>query len=116
MALVASGSKISKSEIELADALRDFEGILSEEQKQNFHSSGHPSAHAAIELATQVDQECNAKRRQCMGSRVLLFVQSLEQVYGTVDTFVSSNPQVAALVWGSVKVTILVKIRLYFPT
>ena len=43
-----------------------------------------------------------------MGPRLITFLESVQQFSGIVDVFVSSNPQMAALVWGGVKFALLV--------
>lgn len=50
----------------------------------------------------------NAKLgHRCVATRLLSFSQSIRQFPIVVDTFVSSNPAVPALVWGSVKLALL---------
>ena len=110
MALVSTqpGRPTPQPDFDLA--LRDFEGALSVEQQREFRSSGggSPRDGDAIRLTTLIDKQCSDKRRQCMGARFMLFLDSTQQFYNAVDTFVSSHPETAALVWGGIKVTILV--------
>ena len=116
MAMIRAVSQPSQPEKDLADALRDFETILSDQQKQELRSAGPPNPSTAIELATQIDKECTQKRRRCMGPRFMLFIDSLQKIYDATDTFVSSHPESAALVWGGLKVTILVRLVKSFRT
>lgn len=96
----------------LLKALHDFQEILDPGQKQRFLSqSSVPDASAAIILTAEIDNE-NAKRRsRCVAARILSFLESVQQFCSVVDTFVSSNPRIAALVWGSVKFVMLVRIQ-----
>ena len=108
MALALADAASLKPEIKLEQALRDYETILSDEDRNQLHSQGRPDATAAIKFTTLIDRECSNRRRQCMGPRLITFLESIQQFSQVVDTFVSSNPTVAALVWGGVKLALLV--------
>jgi len=94
---------------QLKTALDNFEAVLTPEQKNRLQGvAAVPDAPAIIAFTTQLDNE-NAKRgSRCVATRLLTFLQSIQQFTTVVDTFVSSNPAIAALVWGSVKFAILV--------
>lgn len=109
MALVLANAQRLKPEASLLQALHDFEQILSDEQRRRFRSEGFPNAAAAMEVTARIDQECSQKRRQCMGPRVMTVLESVQQFSAAADTFVSAHPEVAALVWGGVKLTLLVR-------
>lgn len=108
MALALANASPLKPHIKLAQALNDYEKILSTEERLQLHAQGAPDATAAIRFTTVIDRECSNRRRQCMGPRLITFLESVQQFSGVVDTFVSSHPQFAALVWGGVKLTLLV--------
>ena len=95
-------------DIELTQALSEYESCLSEEQKAQFRSEEAPDAMAAVRLTGIIDKQCNEGRRRCMGPRLILFLESVHQFSTVVDAFVSSHPETAALVWGGVKLTLLV--------
>ena len=99
---------------QLKRALENFESILTPEQKNRLQSiAAVPDAPVIIAFTTQLDNE-NAKRgSNCVATRLLTFLQSIQQFTGVVDTIVSSNPAIAALVWGSVKFAILVSRQYY---
>lgn len=94
----------------LRKAMHDFEKILSKEERKEYLAQKEPDAVAAINLATLIDK--NSKRCWCMGSRLTSFLQSILQfstvLSSTADTFVSSHPEIAALVWGGVKLALIV--------
>ena len=94
----------------LVQALNDYETILSGEDKARLHYQGAPDVMAALNLATTIDAKNTSHRRQCMGSRLITFLESVQQFSSIVDTFVSSNPNIAGLVWGGLKLTLLVLI------
>ena len=110
MALMLANAAPLKPEIELTQALHDYEKILSDEDRKHLHSQGLPDATAAINLTTHIDRECNSRRSQCMGPRLITFLESIQQFSQVVDVFVSSHPEVAALVWGGVKLALLVRL------
>ena len=112
MALVIANQAISKPGVALVQALNDFESILSDEDKTQLHSQGAPDVMAALNLATTIDAKNTSHRRQCMGPRLITFLESVQQFSSIVDTFISSHPDIAALVWGGVKLTLLVLISI----
>ena len=103
------GFKHPQVDQSLQTALQDFQGILNPDQKQQLLSqSSVPDASSAMLLTVEIDKQ-NAKRKsRCVAARILGFLESVQQFCSVADTFVSSNPRVAALVWGSVKLVILV--------
>ena len=109
MALMLANAAPLKPEIELTQALHDYEKILSDEDRKQLHSQGLPDATAAINLTTHIDRECSSRRSRCMGPRLITFLESIQQFSQVVDVFVSSHPEVAALVWGGVKLALLVR-------
>lgn len=108
MALVLAGAASLQPEARLDQALAEYEAILSDEDKIQFHNQGVPDSMAAIRFTILIDSKCNDRRRQCMGPRLITFLESIQHFSGVVDTFVSSKPQVAALLWGGVKMALLV--------
>ncbi|MCJ1347169.1 hypothetical protein MMC31_005390 [Peltigera leucophlebia] len=93
---------------QLQEALDKFEAVLTPEQKESLQNIATvPDPAAIIAFTTQLDDE-NAKRRsRCVATRLLKFLQSIQQFSTVVDTYVSSNPAIPALVWGSVKLAVL---------
>ncbi|TIA16985.1 hypothetical protein D6C80_04215 [Aureobasidium pullulans] len=91
----------------LDDALRSFQDSLDPEQKTKFQIiKAVPDAHAVAEFTHQLDQE-NAKRQsRCVSARISPLLESIQQFSGIVETFVSSHPQIAALIWGSIKLVL----------
>ena len=94
--------------IALNVALQDFEAILTAEEKVRFTASQAPDSNAAVKLAIEIDHDNASRRGRCLGTRLVRFLESVQQFSDVVGTFVSSDPQVAALVWGGVKLTLLV--------
>lgn len=90
-------------------ALRNFENILSTDEKKKLHDiKGIPDANAAILFTARLDQANAERRGVSLGSRVYSMLLSVQQFANVVGTFVSSHPEIAALVWGSMQLTMLV--------
>ena len=109
MALILASAASLSPEIKLTQALADYEAILSDEDRTAFCAQKQPDHMDAIKLTIIIDSQCSARRRQCLGSRLITFLESVQNFSGIVDTFVSSKPHVAALVWGGVKLALLVR-------
>ncbi|KAG9849747.1 hypothetical protein KCU98_g2699, partial [Aureobasidium melanogenum] len=91
----------------LRDAIKSFQNCLEPDQKARLEAiKAVPDAHAVAQFTYQLDQE-NAKRKsRCVAARISPLLDSVQQFSGIVETFVSSNPHIAALVWGSVKLVL----------
>ena len=93
----------------LVSALREFQATLTPQQKADLIAlKGTPDATAVITFTAEVDKKNAERRSRCVASRVYDVLQSVQQFSLVVDTFAQSHADIAALVWGSVKLTILV--------
>ena len=93
----------------LEEAIREFQGVLTPDQKQQLQViKVIPDAAAVITFSAQLDRENAQRRTGGVATRLYTLLQSVQQFSNIVDTFVSSNPKIAALMWGSVKLTMLV--------
>lgn len=108
MALALANASPLKPDIKLDQALVDYEKVLSDDERAQLHAEGAPDTMAAIAFTAVIDKECSKGRRRCMGPRLITFLESVQQFSGVIDTFVSSHPEFAALVWGGVKLTLRV--------
>ncbi|CAI7658444.1 unnamed protein product [Penicillium crustosum] len=89
-------------------ALKNFENILTEDQKREFQkSTATPDIASVIEFVAEIDARNSSTTRRCVAPRLCTFLEATQQFTGVVDTFVSSNPIIAALVWGGVKTAML---------
>ena len=100
---------------ELSSALQSFQSVLSDEQRRELQAiQTVPDADAVLIFTAQLDAQ-NARRKdgrkgRSIATRLYTFLQCARDFSGVVDTFVQSHPEIAALVWGSVKLTILVRV------
>lgn len=92
----------------LNTALENFRNILTDAQKREFQgNTTTPDIGSVIEFVAQIDAQYSSTTRSCVAPRLCTFLEATQQFVGIVDTFVSSNPAIAALVWGGVKTAIL---------
>ncbi|CAG8399790.1 unnamed protein product [Penicillium salamii] len=91
----------------LREALARFESILTGDQKRKYQTSNaKPDAGSVLRFVDELDNTNNTMK-QCVGPRLSTFLGRVQQFTSIVDTFVSANPEIAALVWGGVRVAIL---------
>ena len=97
----------------LNEAIVDFQHVLSNEQRQELHRIREvPNVDAVLVFTAQLDLNIRNKNRRgrSIASNLFSVLQSVSEFSAIIDTFVSSNPEIAALVWGSVKLTMLVRL------
>lgn len=97
-------------------ALSQFGSILDDDERKQLQDiKDVPDASAALIFTAKLDAANSTRRGKSIGARVYSILQSIQQFSIIVDTFVSAHPEIAALVWGSVKLTMLV-ILLFRPS
>ncbi|KAJ5787577.1 hypothetical protein N7457_002567 [Penicillium paradoxum] len=112
MALVANSRRVPGMD----PALSLVQALTDEEIQQYQANATTPGASSIIEFVTIIDESKSKTTMRCMGSRLCTFLDKTQQFVGVADTFVSSNPTIVTLVWGSVKMAILTanKVASYF--
>ncbi|RCI15228.1 hypothetical protein L249_6927 [Ophiocordyceps polyrhachis-furcata BCC 54312] len=115
MALVPKSSLqgLDPPEKAIQDAVRDFQSILTNDQCAQLQSvKAVPDADAVIIFTAQLDH-CNRSRKgRSIASRLHDVLQSVREFTAVVDSFVSARPDIAALVWGSIKLTMLGRVKI----
>ena len=71
-------------------------------------SEGTPVAQDVVHLLSEIDKENSARRSRVWAKQVRGILDSVQQYCSIVDTFIQANPAITSLVWGSVKLVILV--------
>lgn len=115
MALVAGtrvtgfkSTSISNPTIRLEQALNEFEKNLSDTLKSQYrNSTSKPDISSVIAFIAQIDANNVNRTRRCVAPRLHTFLERVQQFSAVVDSYVQSKPDLAALVWGSVKLTML---------
>jgi hypothetical protein len=94
----------------LETAVRKFRASLTPVQNTELlaHSQNKLNATTILAFTAEIDKINANRQSRCVSSRLFGILQSVQEFSSIADTFVSSNPEIAALVWGSLKFTILV--------
>jgi hypothetical protein len=102
----------------LQAAVRQFRANLSPTQAADLlkHSSNNLDATTILAFTAEVDKVSANRRSRCVSSRLFGILQSVQEFSSIADTLVSSHPEIAALVLGSLKLTILVLHAFMFIT
>jgi hypothetical protein len=94
----------------LQTAVHQFRASLSPTQTADLitHSNNSSDATSILSFTAEIDKVNASRRSRCVSSRLFGILQSVQEFSGIADTFVSAHPEVAALVLGTLKLTILV--------
>ena len=96
----------------LQNAINSFRQVLTPQQLAEFNSiQSLPDTDAVLVFTAELDLRRQSQMGKSIASRLFPVLQAVHSFTGVIDTFVSSNPIIAALVWGSVKMTIQVHFR-----
>ena len=112
MALVLSEQSSTRPlpEKQLIEAIDDFQGILTDDQRTALKTiKTIPDADAVLVFTAELDYSSRHSKGRSIATRLHSVLQSVREFSAVIDTFVSSNPEIAALIWGSVKLTIQVR-------
>lgn len=88
-------------------ALENFHRILTPEEFAKL-SNTPPSAESILDMTKEIDRKGKKRRLRRFASHFAPLVDSIQRYSIAVEILISSNPQIAALVWGSIKVVIIV--------
>ncbi|KFA69802.1 hypothetical protein S40285_02442, partial [Stachybotrys chlorohalonatus IBT 40285] len=92
----------------LKDAVDGFHSILTREQRDKLDRIGAiRDVETVIIFTAQLDRENQLRKGRGIASRFISVLQSIQAFSTVVDTSVSANPRIAALVWGSIKFAML---------
>jgi hypothetical protein len=95
----------------LENALNDFQSVLTTDDIRELHKVKIiPDADAVLVFTAQLDAQNRTRKGSSIASRLYSVLQSVRDFCTIVNTIVSSHPEIAALVWGSVKLTMLVRL------
>ncbi|KAF5688668.1 hypothetical protein FDENT_4753 [Fusarium denticulatum] len=100
---------------ELERTIAGFQAILTDEDRkklQQLKTTSHDSQ-SIITFTAELDLLDKNRRGKSVASRLASFLQTIEQFTPIVDTYIQSNPDIAALIWGSIKLTFLSELRSY---
>ncbi|KAF9775137.1 hypothetical protein IL306_006786, partial [Fusarium sp. DS 682] len=91
--------------------LREFR-LLTPEQLVEFDCiQSVPDTDAVLVFTAELDLRRQSQKGKSIASRLFPVLQAVHSFTAVVDTFISSNPTIAALVWGSVKMTMMIMLN-----
>lgn len=104
MALAMSKAGPLRPDIKLSQALRDYEAVLSKDQKKSFHDTSKLNLNDVMILTFEINRQNAGRKSRVWGARLTTFLNSVRAFTTVVDTIVGNmgNP-IAGAVWGTVK-------------
>ncbi|KAK6212040.1 hypothetical protein QIS74_09994 [Colletotrichum tabaci] len=95
----------------LKHALAVFQATLTDDERAKLQSLKGTScdADSVITFTADLDRANPARKGRSIATRLFSLLQIVQQFNQIVDTYVSSHPEIAALVWGSVKLAFTVR-------
>ncbi|ORY61554.1 uncharacterized protein BCR38DRAFT_324587, partial [Pseudomassariella vexata] len=90
----------------LQGAIKEFQAILTDKQRRELRkTTAIPDADSILIFTAQLDSTNRNRKGPSIASRLHSVLQSVRDFCSVIDTFVSTHPEIAALIWGSVKLT-----------
>ena len=99
----------TRSTTNLDTALDEFHQNLSPEQRVEFESAANqvPTAEAVVLLTDEINKKSSTRKSHVLAGRMRVVLEAIQQ-YSTIGDTASSAHPIAALVWSSVKIVVLV--------
>ena len=109
MALAMSKAAPLRPDIKLSQALKEYEAVLTEDQKKSFHDTSPLAPNDVMTLTFEINRQNACRRSRVWGARLTTFLNSVKGFATIVDVIIgnSGNP-IAGTVWGAVKTAIQV--------
>lgn len=99
----------SPSQHRLEQALQKFHQIITPDEFLGLSTGNTPlNAQSILDLTSEVNGKGKKRKLRRWASRLVPFVESIQRYSAAIETGVSSNPQIAGLVWGSIKIVLIV--------
>ncbi|KAK8018511.1 hypothetical protein PG991_007701 [Apiospora marii] len=95
----------------LEGATLAFQNVLDDDQRRALlmmRQGSVPDAGAILMFTAQLDSINKNRKGRSFATPLHRFLTSIRDFCGIIDTYVSAHPEIAALVWGSVKLTMMV--------
>ncbi|KAF5700342.1 nacht domain-containing protein [Fusarium mundagurra] len=96
----------------LQNAINSFRTVLTPKELAEFENiQSLPDADAVLVFTAELDLRRQNQKGKSIASRLFPVLQAVHNFTSVIDTLVSSNPTIAALVWGSVKMTMTIMLN-----
>lgn len=104
MALAMSKAAPLRPDIKLFQALKDYEAVLSDDQKYSFLHTSRPVSSDVMALTCEIDRQNASRRSRRWGPRLTTFLDSVKGFTAVVDLVIgNTGSPIAGAVWGAVK-------------
>ena len=109
MALAMSKAAPLRPEIKLSQALKDYEAVLTEDQRQSLHDTSPLESNDVMALTFEINRRNAGRTSRTWGARLTTFLNSVKGFTAVVDVIIGNvgNP-IASAVWGAVKMAMQV--------
>ncbi|KAI1404230.1 ankyrin repeat-containing domain protein [Hypoxylon fuscum] len=108
----SSTSKLVQSVVgqqALGHAIYEFQSFLTDQQRYELgRINAVPDADTILVFTAELDAANRERKGRSVATRLHLLLLSVRDFCSVIDTVVSSHPEIAALIWGSVKLTMQV--------
>ena len=109
MALAISQAAPLRPDIKLSQALKEFETVLTEDQKKSFNDASPLQTKDVMVLTYDIDRRNASRKSRRWGPRLTAFLNSVKGFTVVADSIIgSAGSPIAGAVWGTVKMTMLV--------
>lgn len=101
---------LPRSNTRLEAALDEFHQNLSSEQRIELKSIANevPTAEAVVLLTDEINKKSSTHKSHVLADRMRVVLEAVQQYSSIIDTASSAHP-IAALVWSTVKIVVLVR-------
>lgn len=110
MALAMTKVAPLRPAIKMSQALKDYEAILTEDQKKSFRNTTPLASNDAMTLTFEIDRQNTSRKSGEWGPRLTTFSNSVKGVTAVADFIIGNtgNPNAGA-VWGAAKTAMQVR-------
>ncbi|RGP78965.1 hypothetical protein FLONG3_2871 [Fusarium longipes] len=105
----ANTTRNSSAFKDLEIAIATFQATLTDDdrkQLQELKNTSH-DAQSIIKFTADLEKVDKGRRGKNIASRLASFLQTIQQFTPIIDTYIQSNPEITALIWGSIKLTFM---------
>ncbi|KAF5682015.1 NACHT domain-containing protein [Fusarium circinatum] len=96
----------------LQNAINSFRTVLTPEQLAEFENiQSVPDTDPVLVFTAELDLRQQNQKGKSIASRLFPVLQAVHSFTSIIETFVSSNPTIAVLIWGSVKMTMMIMLN-----
>ncbi|KAF4340446.1 hypothetical protein FBEOM_5631 [Fusarium beomiforme] len=106
---IAAGPRQTSAAQELETTVARFQASLTDDDRIKLQKikGAQYDTQSIITFTAELDGADPRRRGKSIATRLAALLQTIQQFVPVVDTFIQSNPDLAALIWGAMRVTFL---------